>query len=105
MAEQKKTNAQTEGTAWDKVVAGAKEEFSDMADTAKLRLQQRKLENQRKKAYTSLGEVTYKRLHPVHGTVRPELDAESDRLVKEITDLTHEITSVSLKIKMKKAGL
>lgn len=95
---------------WDKVVAETKDKLEDLKDTAQLRMQISKLESRRKKAYTRLGEVTYKRLHAVHGAVpgaapgaaTGKLEEASDRLVTEITNLTHEITALTLKLKMKK---
>lgn len=87
---------------WDKVVAETKDKLEDLKDTAQLRMQISKLESRRKKAYTRLGEVTYKRLHAVPGAAPGKLEEASDRLVTEITNLTHEITALTLKLKMKK---
>lgn len=91
--------------AWDKVLSEAKDKLDDLKETAQMRMEIRKLESQRKKAYTRLGEVTYRRLHPTHGTVADKLDEETDKLVAGITDLTHQISSLNLKLKMKKIGV
>lgn len=86
---------------WESVRDGV----SDMADTASLHLRVRRLENRRRSLYTKLGETTYAKLHPVHGSVSDDLEQKTHELVAKITDLNHQITELKLKIKMKKIGV
>ena len=105
-AVEKKTTATGHKSAVGSAVwESVREGVSDMADTASLHLRVRRLENRRRSLYTKLGETTYAKLHPVHGSVSDDLEQKTHELVAKITDLNHQITELKLKIKMKKIGV
>ena len=104
-AEEKTTATGQKSAVGSAVWESVKEGVSDMADTASLHLRVRRLENRRRSLYTKLGETTYAKLHPVHGSVSDDLEQKTHELVAKITDLNHQITELKLKIKMKKIGV
>lgn len=104
-AEEKTTATGQKSAVGSAVWESVKEGVSDMADTASLHLKVRRLENRRRSLYTKLGETTYARLHPVHGSVSGDLEQKTHELVAKITELNHQITELKLKIKMKKIGV
>lgn len=104
-AEEKTTATGQKSAVGTAVWESVKEGVSDMADTASLHLKVRRLENRRRSLYTKLGETTYAKLHPVHGSVSGDLEQKTHELVAKITELNHQITELKLKIKMKKIGV
>lgn len=104
-AEEKTTATGQKSAVSSAVWESVKEGVSDMADTASLHLKVRRLENRRRSLYTKLGETTYAKLHPVHGSVSGDLEQKTHELVAKITELNHQITELKLKIKMKKIGV
>lgn len=104
-AEEKTTATGQKSAVGSAVWESVKEGVSDMADTASLHLKVRRLENRRRSLYTKLGETTYAKLHPVHGSVSGDLEQKTHELVAKITELNHQITELKLKIKMKKIGV
>lgn len=109
MADKKKTDSRTDnkttGSAGSAVWNGVKRELGEAKEMTSLRLKASSLERKRDGLYTKLGKVAYSQLHPANGTVKSELDAQAEAFVKQITELNTEISSVRLKIKMKKKGL
>ena len=58
----------------------------------------------RKNAYTRLGELSYAKYRPRTGDVPEDIEAAINTAVQEITELTHAIVELELRIKLLKAG-
>ncbi len=86
---------------WD----GVKRELTEAKDIAAMRIKESAMKRKRENLYTKLGKTVYAQRHPSHGSNKNDLEEEAAKLVKQITDLTAELSSVRLKIKMRKSGL
>ena len=76
-----------------------KAELRDAAETASL-----KMHLARAELFRKLGEVSYERLRPKHGSVQSELDARAESLAVRIGQKTREISDLRLKLKLRKLG-
>ncbi len=74
------------------------------ADITTLKIKLGRAKNQRKAAYTRLGELSYSKYRPRTTDVTADIENAIAATVAEITDLTHEITELELRIKLLKAG-
>ena len=61
-------------------------------------------EKEKKELFRKLGEVSYERLRPKHGSVQSELDARAESLAVRIGQKTREIYDLRLKLKLRKLG-
>jgi transposase len=74
------------------------------ADIARLKFKLSQAKNKRKNAYTRLGELSYTKYRPRTTDVTEDIENAIAAEVAEITDLTHEIVELELRIKLLKAG-
>ena len=74
------------------------------ADVARLKFKLSQTKNKRKNAYTRLGELSYTKYRPRTTDVTEDIENAIAAVVAEITDLTHEIVELELRIKLLKAG-
>ena len=93
-------NQTNQPTATDNVKKGL--EFAAELTRLKFKLSQAK--NKRKNAYTRLGELSYTKYRPRTTDVTEDIENAIAAVVAEITDLTHEIVELELRIKLLKAG-
>lgn len=93
-------NQTNQPTATDNVRKGL--EFAAELTRLKFRLSQAK--NKRKNAYTRLGELSYTKYRPRTTDVTEDIENAIATEVAEITNLTHEIVELELRIKLLKAG-
>ena len=95
MAQEKKTSP---------AVEGMKKGLGKAADIASLKLKLGQAKAKRKAAYTRLGELSYAKYRPRTGDVPEDIEAAIANAVAEITDLTHAIVELELRLKLLKAG-
>ena len=81
-----------------------KKGFEFAADLARLKFKLGKAKSRRKDAYTRLGELSYTKYRPRTTDVTEDIENAIAAVVAEITDLTHEIVELELRIKLLKAG-
>ena len=81
-----------------------KKSLGKAADIASLKLKLGKAKSRRKAAYTRLGELSYTKYRPRTTDVSEDIENAIAAAVTEITNLTHEITELELRIKLLKAG-
>ena len=81
-----------------------KAELRDAAETASLKMHLARAEKEKKELFRKLGEVSYERLRPKHGSVQSELDARAESLAVRIGQKTREISDLRLKLKLRKLG-
>ena len=93
-------NQTNQPTATDNVKKGL--EFAAELTRLKFKLSQAK--NKRKNAYTRLGELSYTKYRPRTTDVTEDIENAIAAVFAEITDLTHEIVELELRIKLLKAG-
>ena len=93
-------NQTNQSTATDNVKKGL--EFAAELTRLKFKLSQAK--NKRKNAYTRLGELSYTKYRPRTTDVTEDIENAIATEVAEITNLTHEIVELELRIKLLKAG-
>ena len=93
-------NQTNQPTATDNVKKGL--EFA--ADLARLKFKLGQAKNKRKNAYTRLGELSYTKYRPRTTDVTEDIENAIAAEVAEITNLTHEIVELELRIKLLKAG-
>ncbi|MBQ7911250.1 MAG: hypothetical protein IJ363_10765 [Clostridia bacterium] len=93
-------NQNNQPTATDNVKKGL--EFAAELTRLKFKLSQAK--NKRKNAYTRLGELSYTKYRPRTTDVTEDIENAIAAEVAEITNLTHEIVELELRIKLLKAG-
>ena len=93
-------NQTNQPTATDNVKKGL--EFAAELTRLKFKLSQAK--NKRKNAYTRLGELSYTKYRPRTTDVTEDIETAIAAEVARITDLTHEIVELELRIKLLKAG-
>ena len=93
-------NQTNQPTATDNVKKGL--EFAAELTRLKFKLSQAK--NKRKNAYTRLGELSYTKYRPRTTDVTEDIENAIAAEVAEITNLTHEIVELELRIKLLKAG-
>ena len=74
------------------------------ADIARLKFKLSQAKNKRKNAYTRLGELSYTKYRPRTTDVTEDIENAIAAEVTEITNLTHEIVELELRIKLLKAG-
>ena len=84
----------------DKVKKG----FEFATDLTRLKFKLGKAKSRRKNAYTRLGELSYTKYRPRTTDVTEDIENAIAAVVAEITDLTHEIVELELRIKLLKAG-
>ena len=93
-------NQTNQSTAKDNVKKG----LELAADIARLRFKLSQAKSRRKAAYTRLGELSYTKYRPRTTDVTEDIENAIAAVVAEITDLTHEIVELELRIKLLKAG-
>lgn len=93
-------NQTNQPTATDNVKKGL--EFAAELTRLKFKLSQAK--SRRKAAYTCLGELSYTKYRPRTTDVTEDIENAIAAEVAEITNLTHEIVELELRIKLLKAG-
>ena len=89
-----------QSTAMDNV----KKSLGLAADIAALTFKLGKAKNQRKSAYTRLGELSYTKYRPRTTDIPEDIEKAISQVMGEITTLNHEITELELRIKLLKAG-
>ena len=94
------TNPTNQPTAKDNVKKG----LELAADIARLRFKLSQAKSRRKAAYTRLGELSYTKYRPRTTDVTEDIENAIAAEVAEITNLTHEIVELELRIKLLKAG-
>lgn len=98
MAEKKKT-----ATADETPMDGVKKAIGKAADLTSLRLKLRRTISRRKEAYTRLGELAYEKYRPRKNAVTQDIESAIAATVTEITELSHEITELSLRVEILRA--
>ena len=93
-------NPTNQPTAKDNVKKG----LELAADIARLKLKLSQAKSRRKNAYTRLGELSYTKYRPRTTDVTEDIENAIAAEVAQITDLTHEIVELELRIKLLKAG-
>ncbi len=96
--------AQNQNSNQSSAAEGIKKSLGLAADVASLRFKLGKAKSRRKAAYTRLGELSYAKYRPRSTDVSEDIENAIAAAVCEITDLTHEITELELRIKLLKAG-
>ncbi|MBP3667701.1 MAG: hypothetical protein J6K29_11720 [Clostridia bacterium] len=96
--------AQNQNSNQSSAAEGIKKSLGLAADVASLRFKLGKAKSRRKAAYTRLGELSYTKYRPRTTDVSEDIENAIAAAVAEITDLTHEITELELRIKLLKAG-
>lgn len=94
------TNPTNQPSAKDNVKKG----LELAADIARLRFKLSQAKSRRKAAYTRLGELSYTKYRPRTTDVTEDIENAIAAEVAEITNLTHEIVELELRIKLLKAG-
>ena len=93
-------NPTNQPTAKDNVKKG----FEFAADLTRLKFKLSQAKSHRKNAYTRLGELSYTKYRPRTTDVTEDIENAIAAEVAQITDLTHEIVELELRIKLLKAG-
>ena len=83
---------------------GVKKSLGKAADMTSLKIKLGQAKTKRKNAYTRLGELSYAKYRPRTGDVPEDIEAAINAAVQEITELTHAIVELELRIKLLKAG-
>ena len=94
MAQEKKTSPAMEGV---------KKSLGKAADMTSLKFKLSQAKTKRKNAYTRLGELTYAKARPRQGDVPAEIESAIAAAITEITELTHLIVELELRVKLLKA--
>ena len=74
------------------------------ADMTSLKIKLSKVKSKRRAAYARLGELSYTKYRPRTTDVTEDIENAIAAVVSEITDLTHDITELELRIRLLKAG-
>lgn len=82
---------------------GIKKSVNKAADVASLKFKLHTTENRRKEAYTRLGELSYAKLRPRRSEVAEDIEEAIAKTVSEITELTHEIAELKIRVEILKA--
>ncbi len=102
MADKKKTApVNAEPGAMD----GVKKALGKAADLTSLKLKYRRTAARRKDAYTRLGELSYAKYRPRDGAVPADIEDAIAATVHDITNLSHELTELALRIELLKADM
>lgn len=96
--------AQNQNGNQSSAAEGIKKSLGYAADLTSLKIKLGKAKNRRKAAYTRLGELSYTKYRPRTTDVSEDIENAIAAAVTDITDLTHEITELELRIKLLKAG-
>ena len=96
--------AQEKKPAVDAAMGGVKKSLGKAADVASLKIKLSQAKTRRKNAYTRLGELSYTKYRPRTTDVTEDIENAIAAVFAEITDLTHEIVELELRIKLLKAG-
>ena len=102
MSDKKKPTASTEKASAE-TAAGVKKAISRAADLAALKIKLRCTIARRKDAYARLGELAYAKYRPRKNAVTDDIEAAIAATVKEITELSGEITEPTLRVEIWKA--
>ena len=94
MAQEKKSSPAMEGV---------KRSLGKAADMTSLKFKLSQAKTKRKNAYTRLGELTYAKARPRQGDVPAEIESAITAAITEITELTHLIVELELRVKLLKA--
>lgn len=94
MAQEKKSSPAMEGV---------KKSLGKAADMTSLKFKLSQAKTKRKNAYTRLGELTYAKARPRQGDVPAEIESAITAAITEITELTHLIVELELRVKLLKA--
>ena len=95
MAQEKKQSA---------AMDGVKKGLGKAADITALKIKLGQAKSKRKNAYTRLGELSYTKYRPRTTDVTEDIESAISATVAEITELTHAIVELELRIKLLKAG-
>lgn len=82
---------------------GMKKRLGKAADRTSLKIKLNQAKIKRKNVYTRLGELTYAQARPRKGDVPAEIEAAMAAAITEITELTHLIVELELRVKLLKA--
>ena len=85
------------------VMEDVKKGIGKAADLTSLRFKLGQAKTKRKNAYTRLGELTYAKARPRQGDVPAEIESAITAAITEITELTHLIVELELRVKLLKA--
>lgn len=80
-----------------------KKSVSKAADMASLKYKLRTTENRRHEAYARLGELSYAKLRPRRSELAEDIEDAIAKSVSEITELTHEIAELKIRVEILKA--
>ena len=83
---------------------GVKKGLGKAADIASLKFKLSQAKTKRKNAYTRLGELSYSTYRPRNGDVPEDIENAIAATITEITELTHTIVELELRVKLMKAG-
>ena len=83
---------------------GVKKGLGKAADITALKIKLGQAKSKRKNAYTRLGELSYTKYRPRTTDVTEDIESAISATVAEITELTHAIVELELRIKLLKAG-
>lgn len=81
-----------------------KKSLEHAADLTSLKIKLRKAQGKRKDAYARLGQLAYTKYRPRTTDVTEDIENAIAATVTEITNLSHEITELELRIKLLKVG-
>jgi hypothetical protein len=93
--------AQNQSSALD----GVKKSLGKAADLTSLKIKLRQIQLKRKAAYQRLGELAYTKHRPRPDEVTEDIENAISAAVAEITDLSHAVTELELRIKLVKAQM
>ncbi len=100
-----KQTAKTAASEGNSAMDHVKKSLGLAADLTSLKLKLRKTVSRRKEAYTRLGELSYVTRRPRKDTVTEDIEAAITATVDEITELSHEITELKLRLELLKAEM
>ena len=96
MANEQKTER---SSTWEDI----KKSVGKAADMASLKYKLHTTENRRKEAYARLGELSYAKLRPRRSELAEDIEDAIAKSVSEITELTHEIAELKIRVEILKA--
>ncbi len=100
MAEKKKKAGSEPGT-----MDNVKKAIGKAAGLTSLKLKYNRTAARRKEAYTRLGELSYALHRPRKDSVPADIHTAIEATVAEITELSHELVELSLRIEILKADM
>ena len=86
-------------SAWE----GIKKSVNKATDMASLKYKLHTTEHRRKEAYARLGELSYAKLRPRRSELAEDIEDAIAKSVSEITELTHEIAELKIRVEILKA--